>query len=238
MAVKCGNCKNYHDTAAGVRACYQGSGYGPVTATIKAEVDTQAAEAPATEKQLEYLKALLADRTGWADRVFFKESSLANGTPLTKREASYWIGKAKEVPAEPKPDGSPTPTGKTYMPEIEDGVYRNVAGQIFKVYHTVHGNNTQVAKRLVVHSEMDGTWTAEFVYEGRKGLKGLTAAMLLTQEEAAEFGKVYGFCVRCGRTLTREESIHVGYGATCAGHMGWWYPTKAELKELAKAKAS
>lgn len=240
MAVKCGNCKNYHDTAAGVRECYQGTGFGPVTATAKAQADVQAAEAPATEKQAAYLLALLADRPKWA------ESNLPGImlTKLTKREASYWIGKAKEAPAEAKADGSPTPTGKSYMPEIEDGIYKDAGGTFWKVYHTIHGNNSQVAKKLIIiptgtNDAGNPTYTYEFEYVGKRGLKGLTAEMRLDEAAAKEFGMIYGFCV-FGHPLNRDESLHVGYGPTCAKKNGWWYPTKAELRKLReseKAKA-
>ena len=43
----------------------------------------------------------------------------------------------------------------------------------------------------------------------------------LTEDEAAEFGKLYGVCMLCGRTLTNEESIERGIGPICAGKQGW-----------------
>ncbi len=245
MAVKCGNCGNYHDTASLVRQCYQDKGgFGVIVSSLKAEADVKASEAPATEKQLAYLKALLADRPGWASRVFFKESGMDSGTILTKRAASYWIGEAKKVAAEAKADGSPTPTGASYMPEIEDGIYEDATGTFWKVYHTIHGNNTQVAKKLIiiptgVNEAGNPTYTYEFEYVGKRGLKGLTADMRLGEAAAKEFGMIYGFCV-FGHPLNRDESLHVGYGPTCAKNNGWWYPTKAELRKLReseKAKA-
>ncbi len=39
----------------------------------------------------------------------------------------------------------------------------------------------------------------------------------MTLEEAEEFGALYGFCCRCGRTLTDENSIEAGIGPVCAG---------------------
>lgn len=43
----------------------------------------------------------------------------------------------------------------------------------------------------------------------------------LTEEQAAEFGKLYGWCCICGRRLTREESIERGIGPVCAANQGW-----------------
>jgi Family of unknown function (DUF6011) len=43
----------------------------------------------------------------------------------------------------------------------------------------------------------------------------------LTLEQAKEFGALYGNCVRCGRDLTREDSIARMMGSTCYAKMGW-----------------
>jgi hypothetical protein len=121
----------------------------------------------------------------------------------------------------------------TYPAEIvlEDGMYRNPStGTIYKVYHTVHGNNVQVAKRLVVTNfdpdpdgtlGPDGNWQhkqtakVKFKYEGRKPLYNLRPTDRLTMDEARELGALYGTCVICARTLTNELSIHLGIGPVC-----------------------
>jgi hypothetical protein len=116
------------------------------------------------------------------------------------------------------------------LPEVkqplEDGMYRlKSTGTIYKVYHTVHGANMQVAKRLVVTQQ--GTLTksgandgplevsVKFKYEGRAPLYNLTPKDKLTMQEAKEFGALYGTCCICGRTLTNELSIHIGIGPVC-----------------------
>lgn len=43
----------------------------------------------------------------------------------------------------------------------------------------------------------------------------------LDEETATKFGKLYGVCAICGRTLTNEESIERGIGPVCAGRQGW-----------------
>lgn len=236
MAVLCGNCKNYHDTTADVRACYQGAGFGPTTATIKAGVDSAKMEAPATEKQLRFLDDLRR-----AKLLDGQPEEVCMFNPATKADASRLIGILVALPNKPKEPGKPAPV------ELEDGIYRK-GDTFFKVYHTIHGNNTQVAKRAVLvepdcggcaNGEPCGAgckWTLEWVYEGRKGLRGLLPHMKLGQADAKEFGMVYGWCV-FGHELTREESLYVGYGPGCAKKMGWWYPTKAELRKLIAAGA-
>ncbi len=110
------------------------------------------------------------------------------------------------------------------LPTLVDGMYRNPkTGEIFKVYHTVHGANVQVAKRLTVLAEPYTKTTrgrevevkAEFVYIGKAGLRELTPAMKMTLEQAKKFSAVYGVCIRCAATLTREESIERAMGPVC-----------------------
>lgn len=121
-------------------------------------------------------------------------------------------------------------------PPLEDGMYRNPdKGTIYKLYHTVHGANVQVAKELIVvdpgeratplsYSEgktatPNEHWvrkpTVRFDYRGRKPLYSLTPEMRLTIEEAKQFGSLYGTCCICGRMLTNELSIHLGIGPVC-----------------------
>ena len=59
-----------------------------------------------------------------------------------------------------------------------------------------------------------------------------TTGSLLTQEEATALGKLHGFCVCCGKSLSEDQSLAVGYGETCAGNNGWWYPTPKEAREI------
>ena len=74
------------------------------------------------------------------------------------------------------------------LPVDSDGMYRNpTTGQIFKVYHTVHGANQLVAKELIILPEAQWynkisrgkeiTVKAEFEYRGKAGLRGLTGNM-------------------------------------------------------------
>jgi hypothetical protein len=108
--------------------------------------------------------------------------------------------------------------------DLEDGMYRRKAdGEIFKVYHTVHGSNVQVAKQLRIIKpgiQRGPDWPSEpakveFEYIGRKPLYTLTASDRMTMDEAMEFGKLYGTCCICSRTLTNELSIHLGIGPVC-----------------------
>lgn len=193
------------------------------------------AEPMATEKQRAFLATLVAELAHLTDPD--TELTAADFEPhfttLTKAAASTAIGEAIERRDAAKKEAK----AKGVQHEVlEDGVYQRPNGEIVKVHHTVHGANRQVGSVLKVEC-IDGKYKGEFIYGGMRTLAGLTAAMLLDEEAARQLGILYGFCVRCSRTLTRAESQFVGYGKTCAGHQGWWYPSKAELKELlAKAE--
>lgn len=107
--------------------------------------------------------------------------------------------------------------------ELQDGMYRRPSdGVFFKLYHTVHGHNVQVAKRLIITNQdtilgaaYGDSVKVKFKYEGRAPLRTLTHDMRLTLEEAKKFGALYGTCCICGRTLTNELSIHIGIGPVC-----------------------
>lgn len=73
----------------------------------------------------------------------------------------------------------------------EEGIYLNNQG-IFKLYTTQSGH--LFAKKLRPETKM-------------------------TLEQAKHYGKMYGMCIKCGRTLTDEVSIAEGIGPVCAGKM-------------------
>lgn len=192
--VKCGNHPQatYHASIADVRACFQFSGKG--------------------SQRVEDLDAKL-------------DAAFDVGIQRREREGDEKVARAKldrDVPE----------ICSMAKPVTEDGIYRNPqTGQIFKVYHTVHGRNVQVAKELVVLEKDDWysktvrnklvTVKAEFVYRGIAPLRILTASMQMTLVEAKQYGAIYGVCVRCGLTLTREESIERAMGPVCAKKENW-----------------
>ncbi len=217
--VKCGNCKQYHESAAHVKVCFQ---------EAKAEVAAAAAPAvAATPKQEGFLRKLLNERDhGWDATEEFIAALLTN-RKATSASIDLLLGMPKA--AAPKFTADAVAT-------LEDGIYR-YGDTFYKVYHTVHGANVQVAK--VLHLTKAGVddngkqlWNGEWEYLGKKPLYSLKPEHKLTQEQAKQFGLVYGMCCNCTRDLTREESIYVGYGPTCAANNDWWYPSKAELKSL------
>lgn len=109
--------------------------------------------------------------------------------------------------------------------EVEEGMYRHPDGRIVRVYRT--RANRIACKVLVIE---DGHGTLD--YAGREPLRGLLDEHRLSQEEAAAFGRLHGFCIACARDLDDDRSIAAGYGPHCASAHGWHYPTKAEAAAI------
>lgn len=117
----------------------------------------------------------------------------------------------------------------------EDGIYRNrETGELFKVQVAVHGSGNLYAKQAVIDTlhgsetriplsgdEADDMLDAvRIVWQYRPGMiNKIDPAWRLTWDEALAFGALYGQCVRCGRTLTKESSIEAAIGPVCAGKL-------------------
>jgi len=125
---------------------------------------------------------------------------------LPFKAASEMIDRLKVAPFKGK-DGR-----KAQLPT--EGVYF-VDGVYFKVQKAkANGSGNLYAKRF--DSE-----TKEFIYVGREPFSLLTEDKKVTEEQAAQFGALYGKCCNCGRVLTDEYSISHGYGRICAERMGF-----------------
>jgi len=223
--ITCGNCKAQHASVAEVRACYgvapkavvtaSGNAQREVTATVATDPFGEAKPKgkPASAKQIAFLMSL-QERAPEADRV-----SEADYAALTTKEASRAIDALMALPK---------PTKETKAPRaarvVEDGIYIvDATNEIFKVYVTVHGNRQQCVKRLdhIAAETVTEQPKGKFVYMGL-ATKHLPAnARMMTLDEAKALGRVYGFCVKCGRTLTDEQSIASGIGPVC-GQDGAW----------------
>lgn len=173
---------------------------------------------PATEKQIAFIKRLVAER------VVVPGTDLAGHLDLARHLAVEKVftthGASKLIDALlAAPKKSDVDTQKADETEPEDGIYildDASTPDIFKVYKMVHGSGRQGLKRLIVDRQ---DRKGHFEYEGLALYKLPKQARKMTLEEAKAFGAIYGFCVRCGRTLTDETSIANGIGPICAEQM-------------------
>lgn len=222
MAIKCGNCKGYHDTIVQVRDCNEKQGPTP--------------------KQLDFIRSLVAERT---------DHGITDPDPLfktlDKQQASKMI---EQLLAKPKATMDDFTIPGTVRPDIEGtlpkpGTYTVVIDPLdgdAKIHHrTLRFRKPHPKANFVVveylagpdnHSDFrrfareapGGVRLApRFRQDGRSSMtvSALEALMGADEKKLADMGFQYaltsGNCYRCGRKLTVPASIHRGMGPVCAG---------------------
>lgn len=167
--------------------------------------DAEGQEPSATPGQVRCINSMLAER----DQEPMSDELAAQLTPAA---ASAMITALKATPRPAKP-------AKAEPVELLDGIYR-LGDDWFKIVHAVHGSGKQYAKKIAVSQNEAGEPVAEWVYEGTGPLRKLTPEHRVGLEEARQFGELYGVCLKCGATLTDEESISDNIGPYCSGKKG------------------
>ena len=174
---------------------------------------------PASQKQFDFIKKLLAENELSPETLRFVEIQRGNATRgvLSSKAASGLIDLLMQQPR--KVEAKEAPKG-----EATEGMHK-VGDRIFKVQRAVHGSGNLYAKELVLVERdrveiEDGVWhdftAVQFEY-APGAMRLLSADTKMTLEEAKQFGALYGTCCACGRTLTNEDSIAAGIGPVCAG---------------------
>jgi hypothetical protein len=145
----------------------------------------------ATERQREYISALLRDR------VVDSETIVKIGDPatLTKETASKVI---ELLIVRPRRASIERPT--------QVGAYKK-DGTFYQV------RKSQTSGRL--YAKVFDPVPLEFVYDA-DAINQISDADRMSLEEAMRFGVQYGICVHCGASLTDPESIARGIGPVCA----------------------
>lgn len=106
----------------------------------------------------------------------------------------------------------------TTRPEpLAEGIYVK-DDHFYKVVRAVHGSGRLYVKEMGTDGKWFRTHATPSVY--RLAISA-PAPRRLEEHEAAAFGKIYGTCLICGRTLTDEDSIARGIGPVCAANQGW-----------------
>lgn len=226
MSIKCGNCKDMHDTAADVRTCYYvGRTIGAEDRLIQNTAEPfadESAEAVAflglssgprgprpSEKALNFAHRMLRERVPYGVVADAEETSgieaaheVLNG--MDAKNIGIFLDNIKGCPLRPSQT-------RTSAVQVGEGMYRK-DGVIYKVQKAIHGSGHLYVKRLT-----------ETGFEYAAGALGaLREEHKMTLEECKEYGALYGTCCVCGRTLTDENSIAAGIGPVCAGKRGWF----------------
>lgn len=175
----------------------------------EATMTTAAAAAPATDKQLQLIRRLAAERQSGATIIEIIEKP----SGVTKYQASKLIDALFQMPRT-------APANTTTV--TEPGMYRTADGAIYKVQKSKEGQGLY-AKRLTPITgerlnEADNIVGWDFQY-APGAIKTLKASERMTLEEAKAFGVQYGICCVCGKLLKDATSVAQGIGPVCAGRV-------------------
>lgn len=158
---------------------------------------------PASDKQVELIERLLAEREITADGPYGGES-----TETIIRNAAADIREASNVIAclfrAPRKAGATRPAPGIYV----------LGEEIVKVQPNKAGTNTYAKRLMPSGNSKRGTW--EYVPGLIDRLAGATPA---TAEDMAAYGHRTGTCGICGALLTDPESIERGIGPICASRI-------------------
>jgi hypothetical protein len=247
MAVKCGRGPHKHENVADVARCYNGEQVTELP--LEDPTDTVVANEPrATDKQVNFVCSL-ADQKLPADEARAVKLDAVNGRwgkrsiseqiaklkAITSRPDGYG-----PVAAERAENPTESDAAAQTLADLEAGMYR-LGDEIYKVQrNVVQGDGSKAyAKCLTAQDECRECDGAEVYHNSDTGYSSLPhkfspkwkfeyvqgaihrirPEMRMSLDEAKAFGKVYGTCCVCGRTLTNETSIEEGIGPICGGRV-------------------
>ena len=184
---------------------------------------TAFAPAVASDKQVAFIKKL-ADERAYGDTYVQTQLDawhVATVEEFTKQAASNVIGVLMNEPYKSgakkgdKPNVEATPgyysDGKDFYEVVESKAGRKYAKVLV----------TRVVGSCGGCEACDGEDTCKKYKASwsfaQGAMKNFQSWMAVSDEQAAEFGKKYGVCMVCARTLTKTESIEAGIGPICAG---------------------
>lgn len=165
---------------------------------------TTTTTAPATPKQIAFLKRLCAERPMWRMVENLHDDVIER---MTKKVASQFIDEALSLPKE----GPATPEAEAQRPEVPAVIHHLLGGQIYRVVISRQGGG-RYAKALHFDTTTDERW---WTYEGKAPLALLSIDTVMTLEQMAEHGHHTGFCIRCSAELSDPISVKRGLGPDC-----------------------
>lgn len=157
--------------------------------------------APATDKQVRFANALI-DEVAALDPTVNADGLRTIVAESSRKQASFLIDsliESRRILRQQARDAAAA--------DVPEGIHY-LDGDVIKVQRSAAGR---------LYAKVLDRTTETFGYAGQRPLRQLSEATVMTADQAAEFGKLYGVCAVCGRTLTNEESIERGIGPVCAG---------------------
>lgn len=208
--------------------------------TPEAEVVSHRSDG-ATDAQLRFLHVLFSkvDRLAGSSLT---EATTDERAKLSRKAASALIEKTQaqvEKLERSKPMRLPAEVQKAAVadpPVVPEGRY------------AIRGHDSTVDFYKVDHGKPGGRWDGYVFVSLLIGAPGAFAEQRIGREASAsvigrvlaagieDSARLYGektrTCGNCGADLSDPQSRAAGYGETCAGNRGYWYPTRAEALEI------
>lgn len=211
--VKCGNCHNYHDSAAAVKSCY----FPPTPSVAPAAVASF--ELPVdrpTQRQLDYVRDLGGD--------------VELARKYTKTGISHYIKRLKEAKRVNSPERNAPNRQQTKIPlamlhDLPNGYYATRPDStrpftFFKVSRPKSGNFKGCLKIMTQHGP--DYKLALVIYPGDRLYWSNMAVeddlLLVVVDKngcAIAYAEEIGRCMRCNTELTDERSRWYGIGPEC-----------------------
>lgn len=230
--IRCGKCKELHESVDEVRACFAVA-ERTLPATPQPEVP-EWAQHPATERQLGLLNSLMEEKerggTELPDGVSETCMNVCDSKAIGKKEASEAIEALLKLPrgvkSAKKCDKHESVIAGRYALPADDG---HVV--FYQVDRPTEGRwNGYVFVKTLIGGV--GHWTT-YPQKEAAGQNILERIEKFGVRESAQlFGWKAKHCGRCMSPLSQIQSRAAGYGAHCAGLTGWPYPTKEEARRM------
>jgi hypothetical protein len=187
---------------------------------------TTTTDYPATDRQKNYIRSLINDRdtTAIEAKGTSKQEILAQVNGLSKRNASRWIERLKELPFGNKA-GELVEDIRDLAPKVPAGRYAVTgADGTTDFYRVDKPTKGKWQGYTFVQLGLGGGYgEPNWERTSRKVTASILAKIIEAGPEAASkrYGKELGHCGCCGRTLTNPDSIERGIGPVCAGKNEW-----------------
>lgn len=211
-SIRCGKCQGRHGSVADVRRCFNAASPAQLAAMAVFTEDNDQARMDAYKAQRDRLYPGTTPTT--------EHRRYAGSEPYTSER--FW-----DAPKRVEQDGmyrNPQ-TGEIYKVQWNrgSGDGRRLYAKLLTLVMIDNGLNVTRATRFSLANDSHmglQVEKAEFNY-APGAMKFIRPEWRMTIEEAKQFGALYGTCIRCGRTLTLEESIERAMGSTCAKKANW-----------------
>lgn len=168
---------------------------------------------PLTPAEVADLATWLSAQT-WSDFALSLAGYYAKHGKLSDKQ----IASAQSMRAKLEAKRASQPSASSPAPAsvVSAGIY-TVGDAVYRVEPSKTSGNLYAKRLMEGVSSSDWGWSYE-----RGAIFAIATAVAtgvgrrLTQAEAADYGKLTGRCVCCGRLLTDSKSVELGIGPVCA----------------------